>query len=210
MRRCDHDVIRHAVEFGIRNRHPAVMRLRQHCPGHWIDRAVSGDDADGIIDRWEHRMVHRASLRAELLSGRSEKGAVGAKILQAVGDFAAAVRRAEHDDAAQALWPIAGEIDPRQQPAHGMTDEMDRASQAAGKQFDGGMDVLRQRFQRLSPACIVQIERGEAGDFQRRLHLAERSRRPADAVQQDDAVWRCVGRCGPAAHLYSRSCHHGK
>ena len=115
MRRRDHDVIRHAVEFGVRNRHPSVMRLRQHRPGHWIDRPVSGDDADGIIDRREHCIVHRAPPCAELLSGRSEKGAVGAKILQAVGDFAAAVRRTEHHHAAEAFWPIAGEIDARQQ-----------------------------------------------------------------------------------------------
>ena len=114
MRRRDHDVIRHAFEFGVRNRHPSIMRLRQHCPGHWIDRPISGDDANGIIDRWQHCIVHRAPLGAELLSGRSEKGAVGAKILQAIGDFAAAVRRAEHDDAAQAFWLISGNVDPRQ------------------------------------------------------------------------------------------------
>jgi hypothetical protein len=91
-----------------------------------------------------------------------------------------------------------------------MADEMDGAIDAIGKTLDGGMDVLRQRFQRLPAARIVLVEGGEATAFQRRLHLSKRSRRPADAMQQDDAVLRRVGRSGPLAHLYSRSCHHGK
>ena len=124
----------------------------------------------------------------ELLSGGSEEGAVGAEVLQPVGDFAAAVRCAQHHDAAQAFWPMPGNVYAGQQPAHGMADEMNGAVDAIGKALDGGMNVLRQRFQRLAAARIVQVEGGESGAFQRRLHLSKRSRRPADAMQQDDAV----------------------
>src|SRR3989442_2399619 len=90
-----------------------------------------------------------------------------------------------------------------------MTDKMDAAIDAIGKTLDGGMDVLRQRFQRLAAARIILVEGGEATAFQRRLHLPERSRRPPDALQQNDAVWRRAGRSGPAAHFYPRSCHRG-
>ena len=91
-----------------------------------------------------------------------------------------------------------------------MADKMDGAIDAICKALDGGMDVLRQRFERLPAAGVVLVEGREATAFQRRLHLSKRSRRPADAVQQDDAFMRRVGRCGPLAHLYSRSCHHWK
>jgi hypothetical protein len=74
-----------------------------------------------------------------------------------------------------------------------MADEMDGAIDVFSKALDGRMDILRQRFQRLPAARIIQIESGEAGAFQRCLHPPERPRRPADAVQQDDAVLRRVG-----------------
>jgi hypothetical protein len=74
-----------------------------------------------------------------------------------------------------------------------MADEMDGAIDAIGKTLDGGMDVLRQRFERLAAARIILVEGSEAAAFQRRLHLSERSRRPADAMQQDDAVLRHAG-----------------
>src|SRR5256885_14875842 len=51
MRGADHDVILHAVEFGVRHRYSSVMWLRQKRRYDRIDRTVSGDDADGIIDR---------------------------------------------------------------------------------------------------------------------------------------------------------------
>jgi hypothetical protein len=67
------------------------MRFRQHRAGERIDRAVARDDADGIIQRRKQRIDRLVPLRAELLSGGSEEGAVGAEILQPVGDLAAAV-----------------------------------------------------------------------------------------------------------------------
>ena len=55
-----------------------------------------------------------------------------------------------------------------------MADEMDGAVDAIGKVLDGGMNVLRQRLQRLAAARIVQVEGGETGAFQRQLHLSKR------------------------------------
>ena len=51
---------------------------------------------------------------------------------------------------------------------------MNGAVDAIGKALDGGMNVLRQRLQRLAAARIVQVEGGEAGAFQRHLHLSKR------------------------------------
>jgi len=107
-------MIGHAVELGVLDRHPAIVRFGQECRADRIDRPVARDDADGIIDRGKHCGDGGIALGHELLSCRSEPGAIDADVLQAVGDFAAAVRRAEHDDAAQALWPISGKVDPRQ------------------------------------------------------------------------------------------------
>ncbi len=69
---------------------------------------------------------------------------------------------------------MPGNVDAGQQPAHGMADEMNGAVDAIGKALDGGMNVLRQRFQRLAAAGIVEIQGGEAGAFQRQLHLSKR------------------------------------
>ena len=113
---------------------------------------VSGDDSDGIIDRRKQRFDGGIPLCAELLPGRPEEGAIGGDVLQAVGDFAAAVRRAQHHHAAEPLRPVAGEIDPRQQPPHPMTDHRDPARAPAAKQLDGGMN-LRQRLQRFAAAA---------------------------------------------------------
>ena len=69
---------------------------------------------------------------------------------------------------------MPGNVDAGQEPAHGMADEMNGAADAIGKALDGGMNVLRQRFQRLATARIVQVEGGKAGAFQRHLHLSKR------------------------------------
>ena len=113
---------------GVLHRHPTVMRLRQHRAGHGIDRAVSRDDADGIIERRKQRIDRIAPLGAELLSGGSEEGAVGAEILQPVGDFAAAVRRAQHHNAAEAVGPMPGDVDAGQEarPWNGRRNERSR------------------------------------------------------------------------------------
>src|SRR3982074_2387619 len=105
MRGADDDVIRHPVEFGVCHRYPSVMRLWQKCRCDWVDRPVTGDDADRIVDWRKQAIGPFMPLRAELLSRRPEKRAVRPEMPEAVGDFAAAVRRAQHDDAAQALWP---------------------------------------------------------------------------------------------------------
>ena len=109
-------------------------------------------------------------------------------MLQAVGDLAAAIGRAEHDHAAETFRPVPRDIDARQQAAHGVADEMHAAVEALGKAFDGGMNVLRQRLERLASARIADVQRGEAGGLDACLHFSKRTRRPADAVQQDDAV----------------------
>src|SRR5437016_10227585 len=50
MRRADDDMIDHAVEPRVRHRHPAVVRLGQEGGGDRIDRPVSSDHADGVVD----------------------------------------------------------------------------------------------------------------------------------------------------------------
>ena len=204
-------MVRHAVEFGVRNRHPSVMRLRQHRPGHWIDRPVSGDDADRIIDRRKQRIrpQHPAVCRAAVRPVRRRRG----RLRNSSGGRRFRCRCSACRASPRGRGVLADSWRCRRAPASPPMEwqtKWTEPSMPIGKALDGGMNVLRQRFQRLAAARIVQIERGEAGAFQRRLHLSKRSRRPADAVQQDDAVLRRVGRCGPAAHLYSRSCHHGK
>jgi hypothetical protein len=68
-----------------------------------------------------------------------------------------------------------------------MADEMDRTLGAVSKPRDGGMDVVGQRLERLVAAGIADIQRGETARPGRRLHSSKRARRPADAMQQDDA-----------------------
>jgi len=164
----------------------------------------------GISQALEWCYSGRVFPAQEALSGRSEKSAVGAEIFQPVGDLASAVRRAQHHHPAQSLRPISGEIDPRQQPAHGMADEMHGAVDAVGETGDGGMDVVRQSLHRLAAAGIVLVERGKADGFKRGLHRSKRSGGPAHSMQQYHAVLGRVGRSGSFAHLYSRSSHHGK
>src|SRR4051812_33584485 len=69
-----------------------------------------------------------------------------------------------------------------------MADKMDGAIDAICKALDGGMNILRQSLDRLASASVADIQRREAGGPERRLHFSKRSRRPADAMQQDDAV----------------------
>src|SRR6266404_9341539 len=114
MRSANDGMIRHPVEFGVCHRYPSVMRLWQKCRCDWVDRPVTGDDADQIVDWRKQRVGRFIPLRSELLSRRPEKRAVRPEMLEAVGDLAAAVRRAEHDDAAQARWPVSGNVDPGQ------------------------------------------------------------------------------------------------
>ena len=61
-------------------------------------------------------------------------------------------------------------------------------SMRPAKGWIAGIDVLRQRLQRLAAARIVDVEGRKTGAFQRQLHLSKRQRRPADTVQQDDAI----------------------
>src|SRR6266478_9107536 len=71
MRYADHNMVNHADEPGVLNRYPPVMRLRQQCRRYRVDRPVSRDDADRVIDRWSDRVERRVALGDELLSGRS-------------------------------------------------------------------------------------------------------------------------------------------
>src|SRR6266436_7521998 len=93
-----------------------------------------------------------------------------------------------------------------------MADEMDRASQAAGKQLDSRMNILRERLQRLATARIAEIQRRVASAFDRPLHPLERSRRPADSMQRHDAVLRHLAASpltytrAPATTGNSRAC----
>ena len=52
-------------------------------------------------------LLNGIALRAELLSGRSEEGAVSPEMPEAVGDFAATVRRTKHHHAARAFRPAS-------------------------------------------------------------------------------------------------------
>ena len=83
---------------------------------------------------------------------------------------------------------MPGEIDPRQQAAHGMADEMQRPFDAVSEALDGRVNIFGERLQRFPPARIVEIEHREAAGFQGRLHFKERSSRSANAVKQDDPV----------------------
>jgi hypothetical protein len=206
MRTVNDDIIGHAVEFGVCHRHPSIMRLRQERRGEGVNRTVARDDADGVVDRRQHRLGRRIALCAELLSGRSEEGAVGGKIFQAVGHLAAAIGRAEHYDVAQPFRPVICEIDAGEQAAHGMADKVHAAFDVTGETLDGRMDVFGERLQRLMAAGVRGSERDKARGFDRCLHFVKRARGPADGVQQDDAV---LGRL-LRSHLYSRSSHHGK
>src|ERR1700737_1311695 len=188
MRYADHNMIDHAVEPGVLDRYPSVMRLRQKYRRYRIDRPVSRDDADRIINRRQDRVECRVAGRDELLSGRPEPGAVGQDVLQAIGNLASTIGCPQHHHAAEPLWPVSCEIGARQQTTHGMADEMDRAVDAGGEKFDGRMDVLCQRLQSLSAARIVEVQRRESGGLDRGLHPAKRTRCPADSMKQDDAV----------------------
>lgn len=200
MRGADHDVIRHAVEPGVGDRHPSVMRTGQGHRGDRIDRAVAGDDAGLIIDCGQQRAGRSIAAGNELLAGRAEERTIRGEVLQAVGDLATAVRRAQHHDATELRGAVSCEVRAGQQAAHRMTDEMHRAVEPFGETIDRRMNILGQRIERLAPAVIVEVEGGKAGIAERQLHPAKRARRPADAVQQDDAVGS--GRRGtPFAHL---------
>ena len=181
-------MVNHADEPCVLNRYPPVMGLRQQCRRYRVDRPVSRDDADRIVDRRKDRIERRIALGDELLSGRAEPGTIGLNVFQAIGNLASAIGGAEHHHPAQPLWAIFGEIGPRQQATHGMADEMDRAFDAGGEAFDGRMDVFGQLFQRLPAARVAEIQRGESAPLDRRLHLAKRTRSPADSMQQDHAV----------------------
>jgi hypothetical protein len=68
-----------------------------------------------------------------------------------------------------------------------MADEMDRAFDAGGEVFDCRMDVFGELFQCLPAARVAEIQRSESTTLDRRLHLAKRTRRPADSMKQDHA-----------------------
>jgi len=176
-------MIGHAVELGVLDRHLAIVRLGQECRTDRIDRPVARDDSDEIIDRGKHCGDGGIALGHELLSCRSEPGAIDADVLQAVGDLAATIGRAEHHHAAETLWSVSRDIDARQQPSHGVANEMQATVEALGKAFDGGMNILRQSLDRLASAGVADIQRREAGGLECRLHFLKRSRRPADAMQ---------------------------
>ena len=67
-----------------------------------------------------------------------------------------------------------GDVDAGQEPTHGVANEMKGAIDAIGKGLDGGMNVLRQRLERLAAARIIQVEGSKSGAFQRQLHLSKR------------------------------------
>src|SRR5450631_4402377 len=190
----DHNMVHHAVEPGVLDRYPSVMWLRQKCRRYRVDRPVSRDDADRIVDRRKDRVQCRIALGDELLSGRSKPGTIGPNVFQAIGNLASAVGCPQHHHAAEPLWSVSCEIGARQQATHGMADEMDRTFNAGGEKFDGRMNVLGQRLQRLSAARIVEVQRHESAGLDRGLHPAERTRCPADSMKQDNAVLRHTAR----------------
>ena len=76
VRGLDGDVIRHAVEPGALYRNPSVIGPRHNQNRRdRIDRAVSGDDADGIIQR-RQRPQHAVEMGRELLAGRAVELAI--------------------------------------------------------------------------------------------------------------------------------------
>src|SRR5882724_4596708 len=82
VRGADNDMIGHSFEPGILNRHPAVMRPGQEYRRQRINRSISGNYADGIINRRQDRAQLCIPLRAKLLPGRAKESAIGAEILQ--------------------------------------------------------------------------------------------------------------------------------
>ena len=108
------------------------------CRCQRIDRPVSGDDADGIIDRREQRLDGAVPLRAELLPGRSEEGAVGGDFFRRSAISLPPFGVPSITTRPRLFWPVAARVDARQQPAHGMADEMDGAVDALAKRSMAG------------------------------------------------------------------------
>src|SRR5260370_32587572 len=92
MRYADHNVIDHAVEPGVLDRYPSVVRLRQKYRRYRIDRPVSRDDADRIINRRQDRVEVSVAGRDEALAGRPEPGARRENIFQAIAKLPVPVR----------------------------------------------------------------------------------------------------------------------
>ena len=68
-----YDMIGHAVEPGVLNRYPPSCGLAEKRRNR-VDRPVSRDDADRIVDRRKDRVECRIALGDELLPGRPETG----------------------------------------------------------------------------------------------------------------------------------------
>src|SRR5664279_5310806 len=120
----------------------------------------------------------------QLLAGRAVEPAIEGQSLQQIGDLAAAVRRTQHDNTAELRRPVPRDIDSRQQAAHRMADEVKRSRVLSGKIRDRRMNMVGEKVERLSPAGVVEVERGKAGLPQRPVEFPERPGGARDAVKQ--------------------------
>ena len=146
----DRDVVGHVGKLRACDRNASVIRPWQdEARSDRRNGAAARDDADGVIGR-RQRGEHGRRRGRKLLAGGAEDGAIDRKIGQQIGDLAAAIRRAQHDDAAELRGAMGRDVEARQQAAHGMSDEMDRAVALGGEGGDRRMDVLDQRLQRLA------------------------------------------------------------
>ena len=66
-----------------------------------------------------------------------------------------------------------------------MADEVERACVLSGKIHDRRMNMLGEKVERLSPAGVVEVERGKAGLPQRAVQFPERPGGTRDAVKQN-------------------------
>ncbi|KAK0345048.1 hypothetical protein LTR94_012347 [Friedmanniomyces endolithicus] len=122
-----------------------------------VHRPVARDDAERIVDLAQRRQRGRIAARAQQRAGLVQDQRIEAQAVEKVGNLAAAIGRAEHDDAAEMIGAMAGEPRTQHEAAHRMADAMDGRGGIGRAGDDAGVEMIDDAGQRPAPAGIADI-----------------------------------------------------
>lgn len=185
---ADDEVFPHAGDFGGFDRDLAVVGAGNHEAVDPIDGAGAGHDAQFETD-WAESVGFRGGVGAELGAGGAVELLECLPFLEIVDDFAAAVGRSEHDDAAEARVRVARKIGTHEDAAEGVRDEMDGGAIGQGWGGERAADgEIGEGVDGGGSGRIVDVEDDEAVLFEGGFHGFHAGGGAAEAVEEDDAL----------------------